>query len=188
MSYPGTPSDNPYPPPYPVSDPGFAGLTPTSASPTAPVTAGYPTPFPPPVTAPIAPAPKRNGATLLLAVLAVVLFLSTVVFLALYVTKSTSDNHRIANRDKTISTDRSQIDDLRKQLQTTKDQLTDLQQKQTGTQNQLDEITKEKQVISNCLTLLAEAGQAAQAGDKATYNQKSAEADTVCSEAQKYLD
>lgn len=124
----------------------------------------------------------------MLAILSVVFFLAAALATTLYVTKNNAYNSKVRSSNAQISDDQSRIKDLQTQLQSAKDELSTLQQQQRGTQDQLDEITKEKQVISQCLNLLAQAGAASQAGDRTRANQLATQADQVCSEAEKYLD
>jgi uncharacterized ion transporter superfamily protein YfcC len=137
------------------------------------------------------PPPAKRGIALpLFAGLTVLFFLVSAVMTGLYVTKSGAYDRKVADvkaKNTTIAARDSQVSDLQKQLQGLKDQLDAAGQKQSGTQGQLDEITREKQVISNCLTLLLEALDAASKGDKATATAKANAADAPCTESQKYL-
>jgi hypothetical protein len=136
------------------------------------------------------PPAKRGIAMPLFAGLTVLFFLVSAVMTGLYVTKSGAYDRKVADvkaKNTTISARDGQISDLQHQLQGLKDQLDAAGQKQSGTQGQLDEITREKQVISNCLTLLLEALDAASKGDKATATAKANAADAPCTESQKYL-
>jgi uncharacterized protein HemX len=174
-------------PAAPVSAPGY-GPPPTSAMPMAsgPPTSGvaygqpgYGQP----------PAP-RSRTVPLLAALVVVFFVATAVFSALFITKSGAYNKKVStlkNRDTAISSQQNQLKDLKQQLQSTQDQLKDETQKATGTQNQVDELNHEKQVISQCLNLLGQAADAANAGDKTTANNLLNQANPICAEADKYL-
>jgi outer membrane murein-binding lipoprotein Lpp len=137
------------------------------------------------------PAPRRGrGAMITLTILTVVFFLASAVLTGLYVTKSGAYDtkvNQLKSRDTQIASLNSQITDLNGKVKAAQDQLDAANQKQTGTQNQLDEVTKEKQVISNCLTLLVEALTAANAGDATTAKAKADAAQAPCTEAQKYL-
>jgi len=137
-----------------------------------------------------APKPKRGVAMPLFAALTVLFFLAAAVMSGLYITKSGAFDRKVNDlkaRDTAISQRDSQISDLKAKVDSLQEQLDAATQKQSGTQNQLDEVTKEKQVIVNCITLLGEANQAAQAGDKATHDAKMAQAKPVCDEAGRYL-
>lgn len=176
--YPGAPVSGPG---YPsVSGPGYpAGpvMAPTSAMPTLDAPFG-------------APAAKRRPLVPVLAGLAALFFLATVVMTGLYLSKSSDDKRtraQVAAQQKTISDQGKKIDGLSGDLQSTKDQLSKTQQDLTGTKNTADELQHEKEVISNCLTLLGEAGAAADRGDRTTYNAKMKQADSACNEADKYL-
>jgi hypothetical protein len=136
------------------------------------------------------PKPKRGPAIPVLAGLTVLFFLVSAVMTGLFVTKSGDYDKKVTDvktRDATISSLNGQLTDLKTQLQSTKDQLDAATQKQSGTQTQLDEVTKEKQVISNCLTLLEEAIVAASNGDQATARAKAQAAQQPCDESEKYI-
>jgi hypothetical protein len=136
------------------------------------------------------PKPKRSPVTAILAALTVLFFLVSAVMTALFITKSGDYDKKVSElkvRDTTISSLNSQLTDLKTQLQAAKDQLDASTQKQTGTQNELDEVKKEKQVVSNCLSLLEQAIVAANKGDKATVDSTVQQAQQPCDEAQKYL-
>jgi peptidoglycan hydrolase CwlO-like protein len=137
-----------------------------------------------------APPRRGRGALITFAVLTVVLFLASAVLTGLYVTKSGAYDKKVTDlkgRDTTISSLNGQVDDLKKQLQAANDKLDQANQKQTGTQNELDQVTKEKNVISNCLTLLSEAINAASVGNQALAKSKADAAQAPCDEADKYL-
>jgi uncharacterized protein HemX len=147
-----------------------------------------------PVSGPVvpggAPAKPRRTAVIVLASLMVLFLIAAGVLGGLYFTKSNAYNQQVktvAARDTTVSDQKKQITDLQQQLKSTEDKLTDATQKASGTQNQVDELNHEKQVISQCLDLLGQAGDAAQRGDRTNANKLFAQADPVCKEADKYL-
>jgi uncharacterized protein HemX len=184
VAYP--PTGSPVPPPV-VSGPPVPEL-PVSGG------FGYPTPSYPtpsyPVSAPSAPPAtpaKRGPAVLVLAIVAAVLFLATALSTTLYITKNNAYNKKVSSSNAQIADDQKRIKDLQTQLQSAQDELSTAQQQQRGTQDQLDEITKEKQTITDCLRLLAQAGQAQQA-HAANASQLANQADAKCTEAEKYLD
>jgi uncharacterized protein HemX len=126
----------------------------------------------------------------LLAALAALFLLGTAAFGVLYLAKNSAYDKQVQTvkaRDTTIANQQGQIGDLRKQLTSAQNQLNQANQNATGAQNQVKELTREKQVISTCLSLLGDASDAADAGDRTTYNSKMAKAKPVCDEADGYL-
>jgi hypothetical protein len=57
-----------------------------------------------------------------------------------------------------------------------------------GAQGQADELKRQKQVISNCISLLGQAGDLTRRGDTAGAAAKEKQAEPICAEAGKYLD
>jgi hypothetical protein len=139
----------------------------------------------------VAPKPKRGALVPILAALTALFFIAAAVMTGLYVSKTGAYDRKVSDlkaRDTKISAQSGQIDDLNKQISTMKDQLDQAAQKQSGTQSQLDEQTKEKQVISNCLSLLEQALVYAGKGDQANAQATAKKADQPCEEASKYID
>ena len=137
-----------------------------------------------------APKPKRGIAVPLFAGLTALFFIAAAVLGGLYFAKSGAYDKKVSDlkaRDAKISAQSGQIDDLTKQVTTLRDQLDQAAQKQSGTQSQLDEQTKEKQVISNCLSLLEQALSFAANGDKANATATADKAQQPCDEASKYI-
>jgi septal ring factor EnvC (AmiA/AmiB activator) len=110
------------------------------------------------------------------------------VMTTMLVLKNGDYNKTVAQRDVTISNQNTQIDRLKGDLQQTKDDLDKTRTDLGGSQKQADELKRQKQVISNCITLLGEASDANRRGDTTTANAKLTEAKPVCDEAGKYLD
>ncbi len=150
--------------------------SPMSGPPSAP-------PFDPMQRGPQPAGGRRRGAPLLAAV-TVLLLLVGGVMSALYVTK----NSELSSTKRDVAAEEAKVKDLEQQLQKAKDDLADVRQDLTGTQNAQKETQRQKQVISKCLTLIAQAGQAAERNDRTTYNKVIKEVDKVCTEADKYLD
>ncbi|HEX6500834.1 MAG TPA: hypothetical protein VF054_17665 [Micromonosporaceae bacterium] len=195
---PGAPTAPVSGPGYPTAPVSVAGYPPVSGAGYPPVSGtGYPgapvmapTSAMPTLDAPSGTAARRRPVVPVLAALSALFFLATAVLTGLYLSKSsdyTRTKAKVAAQQKTISDQNTKIDNLNSDLQSTKDQLTKTQQDLTGTKNTADELQHEKDVISNCLNLLGEAGAAAERGDRTTYNAKMKEADKVCDEADKYL-
>ena len=141
------------------------------------------------------PVPQPSGGskvtTIVLAAFMVVFLVVAGVMTGLFISKSTAltdSKQTVSQRDKTIVDRDQQLDKLNKDLQQSKDDLDKTKTDLSGSQNQATELKRQKQVISHCLQLFAEASTAAAAGDNATYKAKVAEANTVCDEAEKYLD
>lgn len=130
------------------------------------------------------PAGGRRRSAPLLAAAAVLLLLVGGVMSALYFTK----NSELSSTKRDVAAEQAKVKNLEQQLQKAKDDLADVRQDLTGTQNAQKETQRQKQVISKCLTLIAEAGRAAERNDRTTYEKTIKEVDKVCTEADKYLD
>lgn len=148
----------------------------------------------PPFGAPPSAARRRANAVLVLAIVAGLLFALSGVMTGLFVAKAgeLTDTKReftgqVADRDTTIAANNSEIERLKRDLEAANDKIADIEQDLTGTKNDRDELARQKQVISNCLNLLGEAGAAANAGDRAAYEKAMKKAGPVCDEADKYL-
>ncbi|MFG3688621.1 hypothetical protein [Micromonospora sp. NPDC047740] len=180
VSAPGYPQPMSAPPMSapPVSGPGF-GTQPMSAPPGAV----------PPYGAPAAPAGKGRS-TLILALVAGLLFVLGGVMTGLYVTtngKLHRTEQQVSQRDGTIAANRQEIDKLKADLQTVRDKLADTEQNLTGTKNDRDEQARQKKVIATCLDKLTTAIAAASAGNKAAFDKANKGLDKVCDEAENYL-
>ncbi|MFC4145293.1 hypothetical protein ACFO0M_03415 [Micromonospora mangrovi] len=165
----------------PVSGPGFG--PPMSAPPGAV----------PPYGAPAA-GPGKGRTTLILAVVAGLLFVLGGVMTGLYITKSGELDRtekklsaQVSERDGTIAANKQEIDKLRTELQTVQDKLADTEQDLTGTKNDRDEQARQKKVIATCLDKLTTAIKAAAAGNKAAFDKANKGLDKVCNEAENYL-
>jgi uncharacterized protein HemX len=142
----------------------------------------YGAPFPP---------PRRSRTVPILAAVAALLFIAAAAFGGLYFAKSGDYNRKVDTlkaRDATVASQQKQLTDLQAQLKTTQDQLNDANQRATGSQNQVNELTHEKQVISQCIALLGQAADAADAGNTSQAQALAKQADPICNEADKYLD
>jgi septal ring factor EnvC (AmiA/AmiB activator) len=109
----------------------------------------------------------------------------------LYVTKNGDYNDAkktVAARDETIKTQNDEKTKLQADLKSAQQDLENTKRDLGGAQGQADELKRQKQVISKCISLLGEAGQARAKGDTATADAKEKEADPVCDEAGRYLD
>ena len=124
----------------------------------------------------------------LFASLMVVFLLATAVVTVLYVTKNGDYN----DYKKAATTKEQQLSgDLKKtqdDLKKAQEDLASTKRDLGGAQDQADELKRQKQVISNCIRLLVEAGDASRAGNAALAQQKQAEATPICNEADRYLD
>lgn len=180
VSAPGYPQPMSAPPMSapPVSGPGF-GPQPMSAPPGSV----------PPYAAPSAPAGKGRS-TLILAIVAGLLFIAGGVMTGLYVTtngKLERAEKQVSQRNGTIAANQQEITRLKADLQSIQDKLTDTQQDLTGTKNDRDEQARQKKIIATCLDKLTTALGAASRGDKAGFNAASKGLDKVCNEAENYL-
>ncbi|MCW3813289.1 hypothetical protein ONA91_02310 [Micromonospora sp. DR5-3] len=180
VSAPGHPQPMSAPPMSapPVSGPGF-GPQPMSAPPGSV----------PPYGAPAAGTGKGRS-TLILALVAGLLFVAGGVMTGLYVTtngKLHRTEQRVSQRDGTIAANRQEIDKLKADLQTVRDKLSDTEQDLTGTKNDRDEQARQKKVIATCLDKLTTAIAAASAGNKAAFDKANKGLDKVCDEAENYL-
>ncbi|MFE9654800.1 hypothetical protein [Micromonospora sp. NPDC006431] len=180
VSAPGYPQPMSAPPMSapPVSGPGF-GPQPMSAPPGAV----------PPYGAPAARAGKGRS-TLILALVAGLLFVLGGVMTGLYVTtngKLHRTEQQVSQRDGTIAANRQEIDKLKADLQTVRDKLADTEQNLTGTKNDRDEQARQKKVIATCLDKLTTAIAAASTGNKAAFDKANKGLDKVCDEAENYL-
>ncbi|NES12925.1 MULTISPECIES: hypothetical protein [Micromonospora] len=180
VSAPGYPQPLSAPPMSapPVSGPGF-GPQPMSGPP-GPV---------PPYGAPAAGAGKGR-TTLILAVVAGLLFILGGVMTGLYVStngKLDKAEKQVSQQSGTITANQQEIDKLKADLQSVQDKLSDTQQDLTGTKNDRDEQARQKKVIASCLDKLTTALRAASRGDKAGFDAASKGMDKVCDEADNYL-
>jgi chromosome segregation ATPase len=85
-------------------------------------------------------------------------------------------NTTVADRD-------GEIDQLSDELQRTQDELSDAQTALEGTENQVDVLEGQQDQLRECLTLVAEAQAAADAGDQEASNALLAESEPICDEA-----
>lgn len=165
----------------PVSGPGFD--QPMSAPP------GSVPPYGPP-----AAGGGKGRTTLILAVVAGLLFVLGGVMTGLFITKNSELNRtekrltaQVSERDGTIAANKQEIDKLKTDLQTVQDKLADTEQDLTGTKNDRDEQARQKKVIASCLDKLTTAIAAASVGDKAAFDKANKGLDKVCDEAENYL-
>lgn len=184
----------------PVSGPSYT--TPMSAPPmSAPPVSGpgfdQPMSAPPgsvpPYGAPVAGAGKGR-TTLILAVVAGLLFVLGGVMTGLFITKNNELNRteknltaQVSERDGTIAANKQQMDKLKADLQTAQDKLADAEQNLAGTKNDRDEQARQKKVIASCLNKLIAASEAASAGDKAAFDKATKGLNKICDEAENYL-
>jgi hypothetical protein len=118
----------------------------------------------------------------------VVFLLATAVVAVLNITKSGDYND---SKDAAAAKEAQLSGDLKKtqdDLKKAQDDLAASKRDLTGAQGQADELKRQKSVISQCIRLLVEAGQASTAGNAALAAQKQAEAEPICNEADRYLD
>jgi hypothetical protein len=174
----GMPASQPYPG-APMSGPPYG--QPIPGAPLSGVPYGAPTPA----------GPAKGKSTLVLTLVAVLLFVIGGVMTGLFVAKSgelTKTEQRlsgqVADRDTKIDANAKEIDGLKRDLQTSRDSLDDVKQDLTGTQNDRDEQARQKKVIGTCLDLLTKA---LAADNKAAFDKVAKEADKACTEAEKYL-
>jgi F0F1-type ATP synthase membrane subunit b/b' len=156
------------------NDPYAPGLPPASGP-------GYPG-------GPTPPGQPKNKMVPIFASLTVLFLLLAAVFGVLFVTKNGDYN----DTKKAAQTKEQQLSgDLKKtqdDLKKAQDELASTKRDLGGAQDQADELKRQKQVISNCIKLLVEAGEASRAGNAALAQQKQTEAAPVCNEADRYLD
>lgn len=172
----------------PVSGPAFP-----YDQPSAPISGQIFRPAPPMmgVPGPAAGGSGGRGVTIVLAITTALFFILSIAMAGMFmVTRGDLEDSKntISSRNNTISDNNTKISDLDSRVQTLEDELEQTQTDLTGSENQADELKRQKQVISDCLTLLAESSVAAEAGDTVTAQSKSDEADPVCEEAEEYLD
>jgi hypothetical protein len=174
MSQPGDPFQPP-PPGYGVPD---------SAPPaySAPPIQYHGYSGPPAMVAPVAP-PDRSPWLSIVASAAAFLLLVSAIMTVLFVTRNVAYQEHKRTAQTLDSENRKLREDLKK-AETERDLA---KRDLGGAQGQADELTRQKQVISNCLNLLAEAGTAARNGDQPTSDAKSKEAEPICQEAFRYL-
>ncbi|MFU8871402.1 hypothetical protein [Micromonospora sp. SL4-19] len=188
VSAPGYPQPMSAPP---VSGPGY----PQPMSPPPVSGAGYPQPMSappgavPPYGAPAAGA-RKGRSTLILALVAGLLFVLGGVATGLYVTtngKLHRTEQKVSQREGTITANQQEIEKLKVDLQAARDKLADAQQDLTGTKNDRDEQARQKKVIANCLDKLIAASEAAAAGNKAAFDKATKGLNKICDEAENYL-
>lgn len=85
-------------------------------------------------------------------------------------------NDTVAARD-------GEIDQLGDELQQTQDELSDAETALEGTENQVDALEDQQDQLRECLTLVAEANAAAEAGDQDAANSLLAQSEPICDEA-----
>ncbi|HEX7745556.1 MAG TPA: hypothetical protein VF462_09880 [Micromonosporaceae bacterium] len=139
--------------------------------------------MPQPTSVDESPRWKKPGPVLMVALVAVLLFVLSGVMAVLFFMKSSD----LTRAEGELRSQGAQVDQLKKDLQTANDRATKTQQDLTGTKNARDELERQKRVISRCLKLLGEAGRAARDGDRSAYNDAIKEAEPVCKEADRYL-
>jgi len=161
--------------PYPVTGAAYATQPPYAAAVGAPSGAAQP------------PA-KRGVLTPVLAAVSVLLLIAIGVLSTLYVTNNNDLKRTIRDRNSTISTRSAELDKARKDLEAATSELAQTKTDLTGSKNQAGELARQKQVISKCFTVLGQASEAAQKGDRATVNRLAGEIEKVCDEADKYID
>jgi outer membrane murein-binding lipoprotein Lpp len=123
--------------------------------------------------------------------LMVFFLLVTAVLTVLFVTKTGDYNEQkktATQRQQTIDTLNADVERLKNDVKRVEGERDAAKRDLGGAQGQADELKRQKQVISNCLTLAAEAADAADAGNAALAQQKRNEARPVCEEAGRYLD
>ncbi|MFI7429488.1 hypothetical protein ACIBPB_21060 [Micromonospora sp. NPDC049836] len=178
----------------PVSGPGF-GPQPMSGPPVsgpgfAPQPMSAPPGAVPPYGAPAAGAGKGRATTLVLALVAGLLFVLGGVMTGLYVNtngKLHKSEQTVSQRNGTIAANQQEIDKLKADLQSVRDKLSDTEQDLTGTKNDRDEQARQKRVIASCLDKLTTAISAASRGDKAGFDRANKGLDKICDEAENYL-
>jgi flagellar basal body-associated protein FliL len=132
----------------------------------------------------------RRPGVIAVACLLVVFVVATAVMTALFVAKSgdyTRARHTAAARSSSLQAERAHNQQLTSDLHSTRDELDKVKQDLEGVQNQADELRHEKQVIADCVNLLAQASDAQNSGDSAGAQAKLRQARAVCVEAQRYL-
>jgi flagellar basal body-associated protein FliL len=135
-------------------------------------------------------AGKRRPRVIVLVCLLVVFVVATAVMTALFVAKSgdyTRARRTVAARSSNLQAERAHNQQLSSDLQSTRDELDKVKQDLEGIQKQADELRHEKQVITDCVNLLAQASDAQHSGDPAGAQAKLRQARAVCVEAQRYL-
>jgi hypothetical protein len=134
---------------------------------------------------------RRSPAMPIFASLAVVFLLAAAILTVLFVTKNGDYNDQkkvAAQRQENINTLQADLDKTKADLQKAQDDLAATKRDLGGAQGQADELKRQKAVISRCINLLFEANQADAAGNSGLATAKRAEAQPVCTEADKYLD
>jgi outer membrane murein-binding lipoprotein Lpp len=134
--------------------------------------------------------PRRTPWTPILAAVAAFLLLTSVIMGVLFITRNSGYNQQkrtATERQHTIDSLNSDAQKLRDDLKKAEAERDAAKRDLGGAQGQADELTRQKQIISHCLNLLAEAGTAARNGDQATSAAKTKEADPICQEAFRYL-
>jgi hypothetical protein len=200
FSSPPAPAGQPYSSPpapagQPYSSPPGYGPDPAAGSFGAPgygndpYATGLPPTSGPALMGPTPPSGQPKSKLMpIFASLMVVFLLATAVVTVLYITKNGDYNDQkkaAATKEQQLSADLKKTqDDLKK----SQEDLASTKRDLGGAQDQADELKRQKQVISNCIKLLVEAGDASRAGNTALAQQKQAEATPVCNEADRYLD
>ncbi|GAA3457227.1 ATG16 family protein [Dactylosporangium matsuzakiense] len=172
----------------PMSGPPMSGPPMGYGPVSGPPTTGFPGA---PIGYPGAEAPKKRGiAVPLLASLLALAVIAAGVFVGLYIDKSgklDKSEKQSAQRQAALDQSNKDLEQTRKDLTAKADELTKAQQDLRGTQADSTEAKRQRDVIGTCLKLLVEASDAAGAGDKTTYQNKIAEANKPCNEAEVLL-
>ncbi|MEU0552673.1 hypothetical protein [Dactylosporangium sp. NPDC006015] len=173
----------------PMSAPPMSG-PPMSAPPTAygPVSGppgyaqgGYQTP---------GPAPKKSVAVPILASLLALAVIAAGVFVGLYFDKSgkLDKSEKLASqRQDTITSTQGELDKTKGDLKSKADELAKAQQELRGVTADSTEAKRQRDVIGKCLSLLIEALDASNKGDKTTLQNKITEMKKPCDEADTLL-
>jgi len=138
-----------------------------------------------------APAARRSPTTAILASVAVLFLLATAVLTVLYITRNGDYNEQkrtVAQRDQNIQDLNRDVERLKNDLKRVEGERDVAKRDLGGSEAQAAELKRQRSVISRCLTLLGQSGEAARKGDAATADAKSKEAKPVCDEAFTYLD
>ncbi|MFC7545558.1 hypothetical protein [Plantactinospora sp. GCM10030261] len=159
---------------------------PTSATPYP--MSGSPWSMPPAGGSPGNPRVRSGNVRLLvLAGVAGLLLVATVVLTGLFVSKSGAlarAERTVAQRDAEVATKRTEIEGLQRDLRAANDKARAAEQDLTGTRNDRDEQQRQKEVISTCLEKLTEA---LASESQAEFDKNIKVAEKACEEAEKYL-
>ena len=144
-----------------------------------------------------APPPTKKGRERWVPILAgatALLLVLSGVFAGLWYFQTSDLERKLADREKTIAShedtikdNKKEISELKEDLEKAQEDLASAQEELEATEGENEDLASEKEIISECLRLLIEFLDAAGRNDQATAEQKLAELQQPCEEAEQLI-